>query len=234
MNISDVYKWLLNNQICPLCDLPKEGGSPLCSSCSANLHRNVKQCRRCAIPLTTGATTCDTCDRLPPLVDQGFDLAFAPLLYRFPLPALFHQIKQGKNPEQLNWMGELLADEFLSQWQLDPGFTIIAIPMHPIDQVIRGFNQTEIFAKKLAQKSGLTISKALKKSIRTAHQAGLKRFERLKNLEQPYQVSGTAPERVILIDDIHTTGATLQAASSALKLAGSEEIIALTLCRTPF
>ena len=163
-----------------------------------------------------------------------FDQAFAPLLYRFPLPTLFHQIKQGKNPEQLNWMGELLAEEFLSRWELDNRFTIMAIPMHPIDQVIRGFNQTEIFVKKLAQKSGLGISRALNKPIKTKHQAGLKRTERLKNLEQPYQVCGTVPERVILIDDIHTTGATLNAASRALKLAGSKEIIALTLCRTPY
>ena len=230
MNISDVYKWLLNNQFCPLCDLPKEDESPLCSSCNANLHRNAKQCRQCAIPLTTDSITCDSCKNQPP----AFDQAFAPLLYRFPLTTLFHQIKQGNNPEQLNWMGELLAEEFLAIWKLDPRFTIISIPMHPIDQVIRGFNQTEIFAKKLAQKSGLEISRALKKPLKTKHQAGLKRSERLKNLEQPYQVSGSAPSRVILIDDIHTTGATLNAASKALKLAGSEEIIALTLCRTPY
>lgn len=131
-------------------------------------------------------------------------------------------------------MGELLAEEFLSRWELDHRFTIMAIPMHPIDQVIRGFNQTEIFVKKLAQKSGLGISRALKKPIKTKHQAGLKRTERLKNLELPYQVCGTVPERVILIDDIHTTGATLNAASRALKIAGSKEIIALTLCRTPY
>jgi ComF family protein len=118
---------------------------------------------------------------------------------------------------------------------LDQNFdAIIAMPMHWRKRWERGFNQSELLAAPIAKRFGLKLSSNLRRNRYTAPQAGLSETARRANLRhsfrvvKPEQVSG---RRVLLIDDVFTTGATLRAATATLKAAGAAHVSALTLAR---
>jgi ComF family protein len=146
---------------------------------------------------------------------------------------LFQNIKQGKNPEPLYWMSQLLAQQIdLSRFGTQP--ILIPIPSHPIDQALRGFNQAEVIAQHLSQSLQLPIDRqSLQKERRTNHQVSLNREERKANLRSAFYCHHQAPSHVLLIDDIHTTGTTFDRAAETLKAAGAVYIEAISLCRTP-
>ena len=98
----------------------------------------------------------------------------------------------------------------------------------------RGFNQAELLAQPMARRFGLKLSANLKRSRYTKSQAGLSELARRDNLKGSFKVRNPgqlAGKRVLLIDDVFTTGATLRAAAGALKSAGAAYVTALTLAR---
>lgn len=112
--------------------------------------------------------------------------------------------------------------------------TVVAMPMHWRKRMQRGYNQAELLAAPVAKRLGFRLASCLKKTRHTAAQAGLDEPGRRKNLQDSFavlrrdQVSG---KRVLLIDDVFTTGATLRSAVKALKEAGATRVTALTLAR---
>ncbi|MGB0223972.1 MULTISPECIES: ComF family protein [unclassified Marinobacterium] len=227
--IESIVEWLFDSAKCPLCRLSKPFNEPLCLGCFADLAKNSTPCQVCAYPLNQPDESCPDC--------YGewfhFDTAQSPLIYQFPMRELFQKIKQGKNPEPLFWMSQLLAKQIdLSRFGTQP--TLIPIPSHPIDCALRGFNQAEIIAQHLSRYLKLPLDRqSLQKKRRTDHQASLNRAERKTNLGSTFYCNQPAPSHVLLIDDIHTTGTTFDRASEALKAAGTVYIEAISICRTP-
>ena len=227
--IDSIFEWLFDSARCPLCRLGKAIDDPLCLGCLADLAKNNTPCPTCAYPLNRPEESCPDC--------YGewfhFDTAQSPLIYQFPMRELFQKIKQGKNPEPLYWMSQLLAQQIdLSRFGTQP--TLIPIPSHPIDHAMRGFNQAEIIGQHLSQNLQLPFDcQSLQKNRRTNHQASLNREERKANLGSAFHCQTQAPSHVLLIDDIHTTGTTFDRASETLKAAGAVYIEAISLCRTP-
>ena len=227
--IESFFEWLFDSETCPLCRLNKPLNEPLCPGCFSDLAKNSTPCPVCAYPLNQPDESCPDC--------YGewfhFDRAQSPLTYQFPLRELFQRIKQGKNPEPLFWMSQLLAKQIdLSRFGTQP--TLIPVPSHPIDHALRGFNQAEIIAQHLSRYLQLPIDRqSIHKQSRTAHQASLNRAERKANLESTFCCNEQAPSHVLLIDDIHTTGTTFDRAAEALKAAGTVYIEAISICRTP-
>lgn len=148
--------------------------------------------------------------------------------------------------------GELIADkldEFLEQKFFfkkeknkqvpelffdSAGTLVISVPLHKKRFCQRGFNQAEILAEKFCQKTGLRLeNKALTRKRYTYAQAKLKKSERLMNLKDAFEVLNydLKGKNVILIDDIYTTGSTLQECASILKKSGASEIWAVVLSR---
>jgi ComF family protein len=118
---------------------------------------------------------------------------------------------------------------------LDQTFdAVMAMPMHWRKRWERGFNQAELLAAPVARRFGLQLSDNLRRTRYTAPQASLTEAARRANLRhsfrvvRPEQISG---RRLLLIDDVFTTGATLRAATAALKTAGAASVSALTLAR---
>lgn len=106
--------------------------------------------------------------------------------------------------------------------------------MHWFKRMRRGFNQAELLAVPVARRFGLKPSQCLRKTRSTAPQAGLNEEQRRRNLKDSFAVvksARVAGKRVLLIDDVFTTGATLRAAVAALKAAGASRVTALTLAR---
>lgn len=218
--------WLEFNQTCPLCDIRPAIQAGPCQACQRDLPLLLQGCSRCARPGTQGL--CTSCQQQPPSYSQ----VIGAFNYRFPMPQLIHRIKTGGDPEPLYWLSRSLADRVGDR--LNPNTLMIPVPMHPWDQTLRGFNQSEILGRSLAQRLQLSFEpRLLRKSRRTAHQAGLNRAERLSNLQECFEHCGEIPEHLTLIDDVMTTGTTAERLAQHLLDAGCKTVEVCVLCRTP-
>jgi len=161
----------------------------------------------------------------------NFDSAYSFGSYEGPLRDLIHLFKYAK----VETLAKPLARLLVQALPLDERFDcIIAMPMHWRKRWQRGFNQAELLARPVARRYGLRLSSNLKRRRYTKPQAGLSEAARRENLKgsfetrRPEQLAG---KRVLLVDDVFTTGATLRAAAAALKSAGAAHVSALTLAR---
>jgi len=132
--------------------------------------------------------------------------------------------------------GELLAERFAADLaaagELD---AIVPVPLHWRRRLHRGFNQAERIARPLARALGLPVVPYLRRIRATPPQSLLGRPARIANLRRAFRVS--QPERLrglslLLVDDVATTGATLEAAAAVLRQAGAERVVAVTVART--
>ncbi len=229
MPLLRINNWLYFNQICFLCQIRKSNQIGLCDGCLADLPYLYHPCPRCALPRSDSNAVCTTCINS----EFAFDSAWAPLIYTFPLGAVFAQIKRGKNPNALRWMTKLFIDLIPEQPHLSSEYTLIPVPMHSLDRLTRGFNQTEIIGRQLASALSLHYrDRLLTKTRRTAHQVGLNRQQRLSNLTNSFNLNAAPPTKVILIDDVMTTGATASCLANLLKSSGCQQVHLWTLCRT--
>lgn len=111
---------------------------------------------------------------------------------------------------------------------------VVPVPLHWRKQWDRGFNQAELLARQIASRRGLPVARALRRKRATAVQASLASAGRRRNVAGAFAVrdaSRISGARVLLIDDVMTTGATANACATALKSAGAKSITLLTLAR---
>jgi ComF family protein len=107
------------------------------------------------------------------------------------------------------------------------------VPVHPARQRERGYNQAELIALALARHARLAVCDPLVRTRETTKQHKLDRAGRLRNLQGAFapRPGSRVPQRVILVDDILTTSATLEACASVLREAGAKEVFGFTLAR---
>lgn len=162
---------------------------------------------------------------------QNFDAAYSYGSYEGPLQKLIQLFKYGK----VESLSDPLSRLILQSLPFGDNFDVVlAMPMHWRKQWERGFNQAELLALPVARRYGLKLSSNLRRARYTKAQAGLNEQERQKNLRNSFLVRRPAElrgKRVLLIDDVLTTGATLRAAAAALKASGAARVTALTLAR---
>ncbi|MCX6793163.1 MAG: hypothetical protein NTY12_04005 [Candidatus Falkowbacteria bacterium] len=109
--------------------------------------------------------------------------------------------------------------------------TVIAVPLSKRRQKWRGFNQAEVIAKVVAQYFGLNFNSDLRRLIHKKPQAKLSEAKRLNNLQGCFNFNGTAPAKVILVDDVITTAATVNECAKVLRAQGAEEILVLAIAK---
>lgn len=161
----------------------------------------------------------------------NFDTAYSFGSYEGPLQQLIHLLKYGKVETLAGPMARLLVRALPLEQTFD---AVIAMPMHWRKRWERGFNQAELLALPVARRYGLKLSANLRRKRYTKPQAGLTEAERRENLKGSFRVRKAgqiAGKRILLIDDVFTTGATLRAAAAELKAAGAAHVSALTLAR---
>ncbi|HEV7672702.1 MAG TPA: ComF family protein [Thermoanaerobaculia bacterium] len=154
--------------------------------------------------------------------------------YEPPLDAVILALKF----RRLDYLGRHLAHELAAAFggQLGTADLVVPVPLHWTRRVARGFDQAERIAVPLAARLGLPVARALVRRRATRAQASLGRAARLANLAGGFRVDrarAVAGRRILLVDDVATTGATLEAAASVLLAAGAAEVFALTAARTP-
>lgn len=229
-------------QICVLCQYPalRADWAPLCRRCgeSIRLPPPDEVCLFCGdstgeAPGTPACRLCGSCQT----PRSGFDLARAAGEYRDPLRALIQAFKFRGLRRLCSPLGDWMAEAFLDAapgWRPD---WVVAIPLHPRRRRERGFDQTELLARTVARRLGLPLRRVLRRRRHTTPQSGLHVDDRRRNVRNAFCALprfGNAAKRVLLIDDVLTTGTTAAEAAQALKNAGAaRSVFVLTAARAP-
>jgi ComF family protein len=189
-------------------------------------------CARCRTPFLNDAPLDE--DGLCRICRAGateFEAAYCYGAYEGKLRDLIHLFKyQGIRPLEKplgRWMARAVPRELKAD-------AVVPVPMHWFKRLQRGFNQSELLARAVSRHTGLPLLAALRRTKRTPPQASLRRSERRRNMTTAFSTSAEAPVsglRLLLIDDVMTTGATVNACARTLKRAGAAHVSVLTLAR---
>ncbi len=139
-----------------------------------------------------------------------------------------HALKYKKITSIVPTLADLMADA-LTYVPIEEGTVICPVPLHWRRKFMRGFNQAELLGLALSKKSKLPYQNLLKRTRSTGAQVGRHRDERLQALTGAFAVTGAVPEHILLIDDVCTTGTTLDECAMVLKKAGAKNVMAAVL-----
>ncbi len=197
----------------------------LCRPCFEALPRITPPvCGRCATPTAFEVYGCDACRN----TDFAFDGARASLRYEGVGEELVHALKyRGYGPVVERVMAPLMAVAVAGE-RFD---AVVPVPLHRTRLLKRGFNQAELMARAVAGRIGAPFSDKLRAVQGTRDQVELTAGEREENVAGAFGARGRLAGRILLVDDVLTTGATLNECAGVLKQAGAAEVHALTLCR---
>lgn len=186
-----------------------------------------------------GTLLCPACERRLPVLfklvtnpSPHLNFVLICLNYESPIVrSLMHQFKYGGVTGVADSLGNILV-RGLEHIPQNDRFTVVPVPLHKRKQRIRGFNQSELLARKLTAATGQVLNMGLLRKRFTRSQTRLNRKQRLRNLAGCFSyAAGKAPERVLLIDDVATTFSTLDEAARELKKAGSKCVGALVVAK---
>ena len=226
---------LLYPPVCTICAANVRASEYLCDQCEAKTARVIAPfCQKCSEPFEgaiTGTFTCANCAHRA----IHFDTAVAAYRSRGIVRQIIHTFKYGHQIYLRHlvarWLYAALDDERLSNRRFD---IIIPVPLHPTRQRERGFNQASLLAELLSAEISIQSKSALERIRYTPTQTALDRAERMENLHKAFRLRKNADVRrlrVLLIDDVLTTGSTLSECSRVLKRAGAISVHAATAAR---
>lgn len=162
---------------------------------------------------------------------RGFDAAYSFGFYEDQLRELIHLFKYGQVQPLAKPLGRLLAMALPRERSFD---VIVPMPLNWRKRWRRGFNQAALLAGEIGRRTHLPVSNALRRVKNTAAQAGLTNAKRRSNVSGAFRAKNQIAlrgKKVLLIDDVLTTGATAASCARALKAAGAAEVTLLTLAR---
>ena len=162
---------------------------------------------------------------------NGFDAARAYGVYEKELRELIHLFKYGRVQPLARPLAKFLALAMPRDQRFD---AIVPMPLHWWKRWRRGFNQAELLAAELSRRTGIRVIRAARRIRATSVQAGLTSAKRRENVRGAFRVPSkhaVADKRILLVDDVMTTGATAGACALALKRAGAAHVTLLTLAR---
>ncbi len=212
---------------CVVCALAP--GSPLCEGCERDFFaREAVRCERCAIRLGNAWTgCCGHCLAEPP----HFDATTALADYVAPVSGMIAALKFGARLDLAEAFARLLAAR-------EPGPVadlVVAVPLSFERESARGFNQSLEIARRFARLTGATMAERTLLRVRhTPPQQSLAREARRRNVRGAFGVSGDVRgARLIVVDDVMTTGSTLNEIADTLKRAGAARVVNRVVARTP-
>lgn len=224
--------WPPRAGLCAVCRQGCRGG--LCADCRQGFAPPRPRCLRCARTLAQPAV-CGECARVPP----AFDRCVAWADYASPWRELIAGFKYRQRVELAGAFAAGLAEAIRSVDGAAGIERVLPVPLASQRLRERGYNQAWEIARRVARALRLPASVDVLQRLRdTAHQIGMTREQRERNLRDAFYVDtsrrrGVAGQRVALVDDVLTTGATAQAAALALRRAGAAGVELWVLARTP-
>jgi len=213
---------------CIFCGVAQAAGR-ICAHCLLLLPWNDTFCERCGQPLPLAqahGVPCADCQLSPP----PFVRARAPLVYAFPID---HVVKALKFRRQL-LLAPALAESLLPTFRqhFQHCDALVPVPLHRWRQMRRGFNQAVELCKPLRKASGLRVLSDVLRAKATQSQSGLSAAARSKNLRNAFAVAGPLQcRRPLVVDDVITTGATVNQLAQTLLRAGAEDVHVIAVAR---
>jgi len=220
---------------CAACGAETPAGAHLCAACSAQARRIAAPfCRTCSQPFDGAITaefTCQNCTERK----LHFDCAVAPFLSRGVVREFIHRFKYEREfflrHPLAEWAAEGLADERLRAHPID---AFVPVPLHPTRFRERDFNQAAELAQLLSRRTGIPQWEALRRIRYTSTQTVLDRHARMENLRNAFRVRHSPAvlhRHLVLVDDVFTTGSTVDECARVLRQAGAASVRVLTVAR---
>ena len=239
MKIIEFITKLLFPGTCPICNevqeqlLTDDGVAHICPDCEKKLTRvTTPYCLRCGKPLEADRVRreyCADCIRREHAYVQGR----AVFVYRGAIIGSMHRLKYANRRDYAAIYAREAYETYGSWIRRIAPDAILPVPLHPKRRRERGYNQAELIAKALGRLTGIPVeSELLLRVVHTQPQKQLNAQERKNNLKNAFQMSKKIVqlEKVLLIDDIYTTGSTVDAAAEALMGAGVKYVYVLCIC----
>ncbi len=214
---------------CAVCDgVLAVGEQGICSSCEHRLPRVEEPRCFCCGKTVEGPEVelCRDCSKKKHEFRRGFPL----LQYVPPISDAMAELKYHGRAEYADFYGEQLGRAFGETFRSLGIQGLVPVPVHKKRLAKRGYNQAELLAGALSRQTGIPLyTNVLLRREDTAAQKKLSREERALNLRTAFSVGDKPPERVLIVDDIYTTGATADACAAALLRAGAVEVYVTTV-----
>jgi ComF family protein len=208
---------------CWSCRAPVAAGQALCGACRAEVRfLRGACCARCGLPVP--------CGRRCPATGSALDRAWAPVVFEGPARALVHALKF----RAALAVADVMAAQIVAGAPgglLAPPAALVPVPTHALRRRARGFDHAGRLAEALAVRTGLEVDGCLARGGPPTRQAGSSRAARRAPGRIEVRVRGDPPRTVVLVDDVHTTGATLEACARALRRAGAYTVCAVAYAR---
>lgn len=186
-------------------------------------------CMKCGKPVLREEEYCDDCRKQHHLFTQGA----AAFTYSGGLPDALFRMKFRNRRDYLDFFADAMVWSSRSKLRLWRPQVIVPVPMHWRKKGRRGYNQAELLAERISRRTGIPMGKKLIRCVRMAsEQKRLSRRERQKNLRDSFQIRQSLQglERVLIVDDVYTTGSTVDELARVLKKAGAKDVYFLVLC----
>lgn len=210
-------------QWCVSCN--RRASDVLCRPCFESLPwTGSPTCERCGVPTAFDTPACGACKN----VDFSFETARAPLRYEGVGKEIVHALKY----RGYTAVVEKLAAPLLAEVVVGGFDAVVPVPLHKARLRQRGFNQAALLARGLARRMNSPVSDTLQVVRSTRDQVELSAAERRRNVAGAFLAGTRTRGKLLLVDDVFTTGATTNACAAALLRAGAAEVHAVTLCRT--
>ena len=237
MGIRQFFKDLFNKYFynphwkCLLCGKEVFEGQEFCDDCKKALpYNDGPMCGHCGRKTISFENYCSTCKNV--LVD--LDECRSAFNYAYPISKLIKDAKYNNAIYVIDYFAKQLSLVYFQNY-FNSDY-LVYIPMTEKAQKRRGYNQSKILAEKLSERIDVPVLECLKKVKDTKRQATLGRTDRLKNLEGAFRVvdkKSVLDKKILLVDDVTTTGATAQVVASRLKKAGAKIVNLITVASTP-
>jgi ComF family protein len=220
---------------CALCLADTEAGIHLCESCRNSATRiEAPFCYVCSEPHAgkiEGRFTCGRCQERK----FHFECTVTRYLHRGPVRECVHRFKYNRHfylrRELGRWLADTLTDSRMTEQRID---AIVPVPLHSTRKRERGFNQAAVLAELLGQKAGKPVLHALQRIRYTSTQTQFDRDTRMENLRNAFRMRQNVPVRklhLLLVDDVLTTGSTVDECARVLKQAGAASVRVATVAR---
>ena len=204
---------------------------PVCEACVVRFAQPVTRCQTCALPLPQAVPRCGACIKQPPPLDA----CVAAVAYAFPWSGLITRYKFNGDPGWASTFGLLIRSTPWAEPALDTADLLVPMPLSKQRLQARGFNQALVLSRQLQPDK--TDARVLLRIRDTPAQSTLDRKQRLLSVQDAFAVdplltARVAGKRIVLLDDVMTSGASIYAAASTLRAAGAAHITGMVIART--
>ena len=236
LNIAVIAKNFINLVYplhCAACKSPLEALDELrvCASCIKKIRPNpLPWCKSCGRALTNASDICAECRKKR----FSFERAYSAYTYEDALKELIHQFKYRNRLSLAKILSNLMIDFVMDNTGVVDKIDLVTYVPLPNNRLRkRGFNQSKVLAAKLSERFGIALGDLLEKTRATRPQSELSRDRRLVNVKGAFRAKEPYPvnKRILLVDDVMTTGTTLDECSRVLVDSGAKSVRCLTLAR---